>query len=76
MPEPSNNKATLGCGTLILIALIVVIFGNRGNEEVRTELQNLTQRIEQLETKIDKQTERIVELTPTDSKLQTLIPET
>ena len=41
MPPP-NNKASLGCGTLILIALIVMIFSN-GTRDVDKQLkQQLT----------------------------------
>ena len=29
----SNNKASLGCGSLILIAVIVLIFGNAGKDK-------------------------------------------
>ena len=32
MPEPTN-KVSLGCGTLILIAVIVLIFGNANNDK-------------------------------------------
>ena len=32
-----DRNATLGCGTLILIALIVVIFGNAGDEEIKDD---------------------------------------
>ncbi len=34
-----NNKASLGCGTLILIALIVMIFGN-SNRDVDKDLKS------------------------------------
>ena len=37
MSQP-NNKASLGCGTLILIALIVMIFGN-ANRDVDKDLK-------------------------------------
>ena len=33
-----NNKASLGCGTFILIALIVIIFGN-ANRDVDKDLK-------------------------------------
>lgn len=44
MPD-NQQRVSLGCGTLILIALIVMIFSNAGNQEVsslRTEIQQLT----------------------------------
>ena len=55
--EPSNPqtpKAQLGCGTLILIALIVMLFSDGGsNRKVRKELEALNAKIERLEKKID-----------------------
>lgn len=35
MAESTDQKVSLGCGTLILIAVIVLIFGNAGsNDEI------------------------------------------
>ena len=36
-----NQKASLGCGTLILIALIVLIFANIGGNKCAEEVRNL-----------------------------------
>lgn len=39
-----NNRGqavSLGCGTLILIALIVMFFSNRGDDDVKHELRGL-----------------------------------
>lgn len=58
-----DRKVSLGCGTLILIALIVLIFGNanRSNDfaDVERELQKLQSEISQLHRAVDQQTERI-----------------
>lgn len=54
----SNNRASLGCGTLILIALIVMIFGgaNRGNDkEVAQQLRNLQSEVNVLKSDIANQ---------------------
>lgn len=56
MSQPNGNKVSLGCGTLILIALIVLLFGNSGGtsdlkREVRTlknELRSLDQKTSEL----------------------------
>ena len=55
-----NNKVSLGCGTLILIALIVLLFSNPGISdledevnELRSEIRELNTNIERLESKID-----------------------
>ena len=57
---PTNStKASLGCGTLILIALIVLFFGNFQRKQLEepvyklsSEVRDLTQRIESLESEI------------------------
>ena len=54
--KPAENKVQLGCGTLMIIALIVMIFS--GGSAYRIHLQNrvdeLNQKIDRLEQKIDK----------------------
>ena len=49
MVPPTDNKVSLGCGTLILIALIVMIFG-RGSDSGRisNELQRLRKEVRNL----------------------------
>lgn len=65
MAKTSQNiegRATLGCGTLILIALIVLIFGNLGRgelDELRNHVQNATSQITMLKGTVDKQTQEI-----------------
>jgi hypothetical protein len=62
--SPSNGstqKVSLGCGTLILIALIVLIFSNGGGnkdtarqlQEVKAELASLKQEIALLRRSIE-----------------------
>jgi len=36
-----NQVASLGCGTLILIALIVIFFGGSDTEQLQTDVANL-----------------------------------
>ena len=49
MAQAPDNKASLGCGTLILIALIVMIF-SRGNDsrDLSREVQGLRNEVRQL----------------------------
>lgn len=56
--EPAANNQTpkvqLGCGTLILIALIVIIFSDRGDEKkLARAVEELSAKIDRLEKKID-----------------------
>ena len=49
----SSQSANLGCGTLILIAVIVAIFSNtRGGNEERT-LRSLQENVQAVEKKVD-----------------------
>ena len=62
----SSQKASLGCGTLILIAIIVLIFGNAGNKELSQDMQQLRQQVsgldssvQQLETALQEQSRQL-----------------
>ena len=61
-----NDKVSLGCGTLILIVLIVMIFGNMGSNNLEPQIHSLNNSIRdlerktaKLESKIDQQTRSI-----------------
>lgn len=51
---PQTPKVQLGCGTLILIALIVIIFSDGGsNRKLRKQIELLNEKVDRLERKID-----------------------
>ncbi len=58
-PNPSNcstehtQKVTLGCGTLILLAIIVAIFSDHGTREVEQGVDNLRNDVRDLKRAID-----------------------
>ena len=53
-PRPPDAKVQLGCGTLIIIAIIVMIFsGDRDSSRIRREVEELNAKIDRLEAKID-----------------------
>jgi type II secretory pathway component PulM len=54
-----SQQVNLGCGTLILIALIVIIFGGGRNDGAKQEVQSLDSTIRQLKTAIDSQADQI-----------------
>lgn len=57
---PSSTNASLGCGTLILIALIVALFSGRGRiNDLETRIQDLQTQVERLEAKIDSLNARV-----------------
>jgi len=60
-----DRKATLGCGTLILIALIVIIFSKGGSDELEKELRKTTTKLESLEKGIDDQKAQLDKLRAT-----------
>jgi cell division protein FtsL len=55
MNDRTTQQASLGCGTLILIALIVLMFSGRGVSEVKDEVKRLQTSVAELEAKIDAQ---------------------
>jgi len=54
-----TQKATLGCGTLILIALIVAIFSKSGNNDVERGVDSLRGEVQELKKSIDAQSQQI-----------------
>jgi predicted nucleic acid-binding Zn-ribbon protein len=59
----SNNKASLGCGSLILIAVIVLIFGNAGNDkELLREVRSLKAEINSLKLTSSSESSRELKL--------------
>jgi hypothetical protein len=60
-----TNPAGLGCGTLILIALIVLFFSRPGIGEMETKVSNLQLTVEALRKASEIQTHEIRELRKT-----------
>jgi hypothetical protein len=57
--EKRSQQATLGCGTLILIALIVAIFSHPGVGDVEREVRNLRSEVGELKKSVDAQSAEI-----------------
>lgn len=57
-----GQEVSLGCGTLILIALIVLIFGRSSTRDVERQLEGLRTEVQQLRTSVESQTTQIQEL--------------
>ncbi len=57
-----NNPVTLGCGTLILIGLIVLIFGNNGTQELDRKIDQLNKDVQELKTLNQQQNEELRQL--------------
>jgi hypothetical protein len=63
MPDSNANKAQLGCGTLIVIALIVFFFSGRTQmddqkrsiEELKSQVIVLQQKVDALELAVERQ---------------------
>jgi hypothetical protein len=57
MADDNRGQAvSLGCGTLILIALIVLFFSNRGHDEVKREIRGLRSEVAGLRGAVEAQT--------------------
>ena len=53
-----TQQVGLGCGTLIVIALIVWFFGNRGTDDVQKEVQALREQVTKLQESVEAQPPR------------------
>ena len=60
--DSKSQQVSLGCGTLILIALIVMIFTNRGGDDLEREIQSLRGEIGELKQTVENQTDEIENL--------------
>jgi Sec-independent protein translocase protein TatA len=54
-----SQQATLGCGTLILIALIVMIFSGGGTKDLEREVKDLKTEVGALKKAVESQTDEI-----------------
>jgi hypothetical protein len=54
--EARDQAVSLGCGTLILIALIVLFFSGRGHDEMTRELHDLRTEVSELRVAVEAQT--------------------
>jgi Sec-independent protein translocase protein TatA len=57
-----QQNATLGCGSLILIALIVIIFSKSGADELQKEIKSLGGEVKELKQSVENQSTQIKEL--------------
>lgn len=58
--NPPENKVSLGCGTLIVIALIVMFFsGGSDSKKLRNRIDDLNHKVDRLEKKIDELSQKI-----------------
>jgi hypothetical protein len=60
--DARSQQVTLGCGTLILIALIVMFFSRPGLGELEREMRDLRSEVAELKKAIDLQTGQITRL--------------
>lgn len=58
-PLVAGQGVSLGCGSLILIALIVLIFGRGNTSELEREVRSLRSEIGDLKKSIEAQTNQI-----------------
>jgi hypothetical protein len=55
-----NTTAQLGCGTLIVIAIIVLLFSGRGEvKNLQNEIRDLRNQVTRLEGKVDALNSRL-----------------
>ena len=66
-----NQKVTLGYGTLIIIALIVLIFSNESTGPRKQEMEAVRQELHALQAVVSSQTQEIQDL---KEMLEKLLP--
>ena len=53
MSQPQEQKVSLGCGTLILIAIIVLVFSGRSNyDKIEDKIDSLTREVSELKAEV------------------------
>lgn len=53
MSQPQEQKVSLGCGTLILIAIIVLVFSGRSNyDKIEDKIDSLTREVSALKAEV------------------------
>jgi hypothetical protein len=57
--EKRTQQATLGCGTLILIAVIVALFSHPGVGDLEREVRNLRSDVGELKKAVEAQSAEI-----------------
>lgn len=57
--DKRTQQVSLGCGTLILIALIVLFFSGRGSDDLNREVRELRTEVGELKKSVDAQTTQI-----------------
>jgi len=58
-PMRIEYKTGLGCGTLILIAMLILLLGNLGAKDLRRDVQQLKAQVEELRATVQAQTVEI-----------------
>lgn len=57
---PTDTRVHLGCGTLIVIAIIVAMFsGGRSDSRQRRQLEQMNDRLDRIEQKLDELSRRL-----------------
>lgn len=59
MDEHKTQQATLGCGTLILIGLVVLFFTRPGFREVENDVRALRNEVKAVQKEVTAQTEQL-----------------
>jgi Sec-independent protein translocase protein TatA len=54
-----GQEVSLGCGTLILIAVIVMLFSGRGTGDLEREVKALRSQVDEIKQAVDRQTSEI-----------------
>lgn len=73
MPDTGNQTASLGCGTLILIALIVSMFGNSDSDKIKRDIGELSRDVQALTQDVSELSRDVQALTQETQKLRNAV---
>jgi outer membrane murein-binding lipoprotein Lpp len=55
-----DNKVQLGCGTLIIIAIIVMVFsGGSESKKMRSQVEDVNRKLDRIEKKLDEVSQKL-----------------
>jgi hypothetical protein len=64
-----DNKVQLGCGTLIIIAIIVMIFSKGSDtDRLRRQLDDMSKQLDRLEQKVDRLSKQLASSQPLERR--------
>ena len=69
LSQERTQSVSLGCGTLILIALIVLIFSQAGTKDLERDVEAMRKDVKEMRSAVETQTRQLKSLQDSVAKL-------